>query len=109
VISRRVVNASPVIHLTEVGLLDALHEPGVPLLVPDVVLNEIAGRGLDDPAVVAVQQADWITVVSTPAIPPEVVAWGIDAGESAVLAVSLAEFGSQAILDDRAAGAVRTR
>jgi len=41
VISRRVVNASPLIYLTHVGLLDVLNEPGVPTIVPDVVLGEI--------------------------------------------------------------------
>jgi hypothetical protein len=39
VISRRVVNASPLIFLTDVGLLDVLRQPGVPVLVPDVVLK----------------------------------------------------------------------
>jgi len=38
VISRPVVNASPLIFLTEVGLLEVLRQPGVPVLVPDVVL-----------------------------------------------------------------------
>jgi len=43
VISRRVVDASPLIFLTKVGLLEVLREPGVPALVPDVVLGEIGG------------------------------------------------------------------
>ncbi len=53
-ISRRVVNASPLIFLTEVGLLEVLRQPGVPVLVPDVVRNEIGALGLDDPAAQAV-------------------------------------------------------
>lgn len=35
------MNASPLIFLTEVGLLEVLRQPGVPVLVPDVVLVEI--------------------------------------------------------------------
>ncbi len=56
-ISSRVVNASPLIFLTEVGLLEVLREPGVPLLVPDTVLAEIGYRDPNDPAVLAVRQA----------------------------------------------------
>jgi hypothetical protein len=41
VISRRVVNASSLIFLTEVGLLEVLRQPGVPVLVPDVLLVAI--------------------------------------------------------------------
>ena len=102
-ISRRVVNASPLIFLTELGLLDVLMEPGVPVLVPDVVLAEIGGHGPADPAVIAVDSASWIQVVPSPALPREVTASGLDPGETAVLAVALGRPDSQAILDDRAA------
>lgn len=37
---QRVVNASPLIYLTHVGLLDVLNEPGVPVVVPERVLTE---------------------------------------------------------------------
>ena len=40
-ISRCVVNASPLIYLTHVGLLEVLDEPGVPVVVPDRVIAEI--------------------------------------------------------------------
>ena len=99
-ISRRVVNASPLIFLTHVGLLEALDEPGVPVVVPDRVIDEIGARGASDPAVIALGAAPWIRVVPTPPIPKEVSDWGLDPGESAVLAVALESPGSQAILDD---------
>jgi predicted nucleic acid-binding protein len=102
-IYRRVVNASPLIFLTRVNLLDVLHEPGVPVVVPDAVLTELGGLGPDDPAVLGVGQASWLEVVPAPPIPEVVQAWALDAGESAVLAVALEEPGSQAILDDLAA------
>ncbi len=96
-ISSRVVNASPLIFLTHPGLLEVLDEPGVPVVVPDRVIAEIGAPGASDPAVGA---AAWIQVVSTPPIPKEVSDWGLDPGESAVLAVALEQPGSQAILDD---------
>jgi predicted nucleic acid-binding protein len=103
VISSRVVNASPLIFLTKVGLLEVLREPGVPVLVPDLVLAEIAGLGPDDPVVRAVQQSQWIDVVRTPPIPDVILVWDLDAGESAVLADAIAQPGSMVILDDHPA------
>jgi predicted nucleic acid-binding protein len=82
------VNASPLIYLTHVGLLDVLDEPGVPVVVPDRVLAEIGVHGAADPAVIAVGAAAWIQVVPTPTIPQEVSDWGLDPGESAVLALA---------------------
>ncbi|MGZ3382094.1 MAG: DUF3368 domain-containing protein [Isosphaeraceae bacterium] len=102
-ISRRVVNASPLIFLTKVGLLEVLHQQAVPVLVPDVVMAEISSLGAGDPAVQAVQQAGWIRVVPAPPAPPSVTAWKLDDGESSVIAVALQHSGSMAILDDLAA------
>jgi hypothetical protein len=73
-----------------------LDEPSVPVLVPDVVLAEVGGLDADDPAVRAVQQSQWIRVVPTPPIPDVVLVWDLDAGESAVLAVTLDQPGSMA-------------
>jgi predicted nucleic acid-binding protein len=97
------VNASPLIFLTEVGLLEVLQQPGVPVLVPDAVLEEISGLGPDDPAIQAVQQRPWIEIVTTPPIPDVVRVWDLGAGETAVLAVALETSGSRAILDDQPA------
>jgi predicted nucleic acid-binding protein len=97
------VNASPLIFLTKLGLLEVLREPGVPVLVPDVVLAEISALGDDDEAVRAVQRSEWIRVVPTPAIPAVVLVWDLDAGESAVLSVALDQPDSMVILDDQPA------
>jgi predicted nucleic acid-binding protein len=94
------VNASPLIYLTHVGLLEVLDEPGVPVVVPDRVIAEIGVRGPADPAVIAVGAASWIQVAPTPPIPRAVSDWGLDPGESAVLALALEQPGSQVILDD---------
>ena len=97
------MNASPLIYLTHVRLLDVLNEPGVPVVVPDRVMREIGAHGATDPAVIAVGAAPWIQVVPDPMIPKLVVDYGLDAGESTVLALALEHPGSQAILDDLAA------
>jgi hypothetical protein len=70
-----------------VGLLDVLNEPGVAVVVPDVVLAEIGAHGAADPAVVAVRAAPWIGIVPTPTLTREVADWNLGPGESAVLEV----------------------
>ena len=98
-ISGRVVNASPLIFLTDIGLRDVLQQPGVPVLVPDVVLSEIGGfgpGGSGSPCRPVSPRGWWI--VPIPAIPDSVLVWDLDAGESAVLAVALGEPDSMAIL-----------
>jgi predicted nucleic acid-binding protein len=97
------VNASPLIFLTHVGLLDVLNEPGIPVLVPDVVVKEIGAYGATDPAVIALLGSGWIQIVPTPSIPALVAACRLDAGETAVLAVALEESDAQVVLDDLAA------
>jgi predicted nucleic acid-binding protein len=74
--------------------------PGRGHLLVDRVLAEIGVRGATDPAVSAVGAASWIQIVPTPAIPDEVWDWGLDRGESAVLALALEPPASQAVLDD---------
>jgi predicted nucleic acid-binding protein len=66
-------------------------------------MREIGAHGATDPAVIAVGAAPWIQVVPDPSIPKPIVDWGLDADESAVLALALEHPGSQAILDDLAA------
>jgi predicted nucleic acid-binding protein len=102
---RRVVNASPIIFLHRVGLLDQLNEPGVTVLVPDCVLEELAGLGPDDPAEVAVRSASWIQVVATPPIPDSLPRFRLDRGESAVIAFALLpnDEETEVVLDDLAA------
>ena len=82
------MNASPLIFLTKVGLLEVLHQQAVPVLVPDVVMAEISSLGPGDPAVQAVQQTGWIRVVPAPPAPRSVTTWKLDDGESSVIAVA---------------------
>jgi predicted nucleic acid-binding protein len=100
---RRIVNASPLILLSRIGRLDLLRIGDVEVVVPDVVLAEIGAHGVDDPTLCAVREARWLTILPSPPIPPTILAAGLDAGESAVLALASAEPDAEAILDDLAA------
>jgi len=50
---KRIVNASPMVFLTRLDLVDLLREPGMDVLVPDAVLDELARLSHDDPAALA--------------------------------------------------------
>jgi predicted nucleic acid-binding protein len=96
---KRIVNASPLIFLTRLGLLDILNEPGVAVTVPESVLAELSAQDPDDPAAVAARSTDWIQLVATPAIPESLRARKLGAGETSVLALALAEI-QTAMTDD---------
>jgi predicted nucleic acid-binding protein len=104
---RRVVDASPIIFLERVGLLDLLDEPGVTVLVPQTVLDELGGLDLADPAAVAARALPWIRIVAAPPIPEALRTFDLDPGEASVLAVALTrgehDEKCQVVLDDRAA------
>jgi hypothetical protein len=67
----RVVNASPLIHLARVFLLELLRDPrhGVAtVVVPTIVFEEVIRGAGHDPTAGLVDQAtrDWLTIVPTP-------------------------------------------
>jgi predicted nucleic acid-binding protein len=102
------VNASPLIFLTRLGLLDILNEPQVSVEVPDAVLTELSFLDPKDPAADAARSTTWIHVVPTPLTPPSIRPWRLGAGESAVISHALAELGTfpadpngvEVVLDD---------
>ena len=98
-----VVNASPVIFLARVGRLDLLRQMGPAVVIPDAAVLEVQRRGPTDPAVRALAAATWLATVDPGPIPARVAAFGLGAGETAVLAHALANPGSSAVLDDEAA------
>lgn len=109
----RVANASPLIHLARVSLLDLLRDPegSVPVFVPSVVFDEVMRGASHDPAegLVAEAARDWPAVVDTPPPPAEIRRVGIDAGELAVLSLARNMPGSSVVLDDLAARAEADR
>ncbi len=102
-VSLWVVNASPVILLAKVGLLDLLRQLGAPAAIPEAAAREVERSGPTDPAVQALALAPWLVRVDPGPIPARVTAFGLGDGESAVLCHALANPGSGVVLDDRAA------
>jgi predicted nucleic acid-binding protein len=109
----RVVNASPLIHLARVSLLDLLRVPGqdVAVVVPFIVFQEVLRGARYDPTTSLVEQAarDWLAIVPTLPPHPGIDRGRIDAGEIAVLTVALATPGATVVLDDLAARAEADR
>ncbi len=101
--SRRIMNASPLIFLSRVALLEMLQEPGVDVMVPDVVAQEIAARGPGDPTVHEMNRTPWLRVVPAPRTPHTLLPWNLGSGESGVLSLALGDPECEVILDDRAA------
>ena len=100
---RPAVNASPLIFLARGGLLDLLQFAGMEIVVTEEVANEIWHRGTSDVTAQAIETTNWLVVVSSPPIPPEIQAWSLGRGESSVLAWARTNPGTEAIIDDLAA------
>jgi predicted nucleic acid-binding protein len=99
-LARRFVNTSPLVLLVREDLLEILRAGVDDVAVPEPVIEEIHGHGMGDPTVQAIDRANWLTIVPGPVIPPAIAAWRLGPGESAVLALALAESNSWAIVDD---------
>lgn len=98
-----VVNASPIILLSKVSLVDVLRELGAPVAIPHAAVIEISKRGPSDSGVQALARSTWLAQVDPGPIPPRVAAFGLGAGESSVITYALAHPGSGVVFDDRAA------
>lgn len=97
-----VVNSSPLIFLSRAGLIDLLQLVSSELIVPEAVAFEINVRGQNDPAAWTLATLRWLVVTQTPPIPPQIQAWDLGPGESAVLAWAHSHEGCEAIIDDLA-------
>ena len=86
--------------LAREDLLELLRAGAYEVIVPGPVITEIHGHGPDDPTVKAIGRIDWLTITPSPPIPEAVAAWDLGPGESAVLALALAEPGVRVVLDD---------
>lgn len=98
---RWVWNTSPLIVLTRIGqehLFDALADE---LVIPRAVATEIESDPADDPARQMIASGKWTIVEVVPV--PEVLAWDLGAGETAVISYALREPGWTVILDDAVA------
>jgi predicted nucleic acid-binding protein len=96
-----VINASPLICLAKAGYSDLLLKLPEKVLVPQAVVDEIQAGPLGDPAQVAISTGKFHVFENLFA--PEIIAWDLGKGETAVLSYALANPGWTAIIDDRAA------
>ena len=100
--TRLIVDASPLIHLSEAGLLKLLRTAGETIWVPEPVAKEIRTYGERDPTSQALHASPWLEVRPAPPSAERVQAWSLGAGESAVLTLATAFPGSKVVMDDLA-------
>jgi len=89
-----ITDTSPLILLAKVGQLSLLETAARQVLVTDVVEIEVLTGARSDPARIALE-AGWGTRVVSPPTPPSVEAFGLDAGETSVLALALSSPGAR--------------
>ncbi len=99
---RWVVNASPLIVFGKIGQLDLLTQLPNEIIVPQAVAKEILAGPENDAARLAIE-AEMFQLVAVQDPTPELAAWDLGSGETAVLSYTLANPGWTAILDDGAA------
>jgi predicted nucleic acid-binding protein len=97
-----VVNASPVIALARVGQVELLTLLPERVIIPQTVAQELRNAPEDDPARRVVESGR-LKIVKTSTPPPEILAWDLGKGETAVLSYANAHPGWVSILDDGAA------
>ena len=98
---RWVVNASPLICLAKAGFSDLLLKLPDEIIIPSAVMEEIQTGQSGDPAQAALASGKF-PMKEVP-VKPEILAWDLGKGESAVLSYALSNPGWIAIIDDLAA------
>lgn len=99
-----IANASPVIVLAKAGYLNLLKDLPSELVLPEAVVVEILAGPESDPSRQAIEHG-WGYRNHPSKIPPQLLEWGLGAGETAVLALALERAPATAILDDAVARA----
>lgn len=99
---RWILNASPTIILSRIGLQRVFFDLTDQIIIPQAVAKEIQAGPPGDPAQNFLAEGR-VPIVATPAPSAELSAWDLGAGEIAVLAYALTNPGWIAILDDGAA------
>jgi predicted nucleic acid-binding protein len=97
-----VVNASPLIVLARAGQLGLLALLADEVVIPQAVAAEIQAGPVQDEARQALATGQF-TIVDTSPPSPELIAWDLGAGETAVLSLAMTDSKWTANLDDAAA------
>jgi predicted nucleic acid-binding protein len=93
---RWIVNASPLIFLSQIESLSLLKELADEILVPVSVRNEVL---VPKSQKLPIKLPDWLSFREDLLLPVEIAGWDLGAGESQVLAHALVS-GDEAVLDD---------
>lgn len=96
------LNASPIIVLARIGYEHLLYDIPEQVLVPRAVADEVMAGPEGDSARAAMKAGHFPIQAAVPLV-PEVMAWDLGRGETAVLSYALANPGWTVILDDGAA------
>ncbi len=96
-----VVNASPLIFLSKIGMIDYLPEMVEQLAIPHAVIHEIEQHR--DEAFFWIKQNKENFSVQAGSIPTSVSAWDLGLGETEVITLATKHKGFTAALDDKAA------
>jgi predicted nucleic acid-binding protein len=99
-----VADASPLVVMARVGLLDLLPALFERVLVPRVVWLELVEGSPNAVGVAELRAAPWLHVALQPS--PPVMDLGLDAGETAAIALAEAESADLLLMDERAGRAV---
>lgn len=100
-----VINASPLIFLSEVnGLEWLIHLADRAILIPQAVLAEVAAGSGSDALIWQIEQNPGFLVAPNLPVPTVISAWDLGAGETQVLSHGLqSREGGRVLLDDQAA------
>lgn len=96
-----VFDASPLIFFARSAHIELLEVLPPPLLVPEVVANEIRRRGASDVTSRAIKSSEF-QIAPTPPVPASVAQWGLGPGESAAISLALQHSGATVVIDDLA-------
>ena len=102
-IKKVIVNSSPLIVLFKSQQADLLAQLFDEILVPGAVWDEVTTGSKNDVAATELVKVSWARRTEIPSISPEVLAWDLGKGESAVLGLALKKPGFAVVIDDRAA------
>lgn len=94
-----VINASPIITLARIGQVELLARLPEKAIVPQAVANELHQAPESDPARLAIE-GNVFNIVKSPEPPPEILAWDLGKGETAVISYALVHPDYVAVLDD---------
>ncbi len=98
-----VLDASPIIIMAKIGLIELIPKVADELIIPKAVKNEIEAGIPNDPAFNWIKSSGKVFIRDVGSIEPEILKWDLGLGETEVLSFAYKNKGFTAILDDRAA------